>query len=118
MIEIKVSSVKGDIKYEKHPICDAYDTLQGFFPGSVHKCFYSDPIFSQFQNVDHSYTGIERGIEIARRAVLAYYDQGVRDKYLECQSVGGHIHSAKITYQGGFEWIAPPLPKTLRDQPS
>jgi hypothetical protein len=94
--------IKRPVLHDRKP---AYDSLEGCFPSTMLKQFYSDPMFIAFRDVDSTHKGIERAVEIARQAVTACYDPAVRSRYPECQVVGGKIRIAKITYDRGFESI-------------
>jgi hypothetical protein len=112
--EIRPTAVKGQIEHIVHRVEAKYNLIEGCFPGAVRQQFYSDALFAPFRTVGSSYAGIAMAVEVARQAVAACYDPGVRERYPECQVVGGKIHSAQVTRDKGFKWIC--LPDSYEQQ--
>lgn len=74
----------------------------------------TNPDFAPFRHVSVRYPidlDFTELLTIARDYIAAC--ESPRARALDpniCEGIGGHVHAAKVTQEGGFEWIVPPLP--------
>ena len=73
-----------------------------------------DPLFSQYRTVRHSRVQerditLSEALELVKQTVLAQASQQAKEiDPAVCRQIGGKLHAAVITRQGGFRWDTPP----------